>query len=112
MIYTIRKSYHFFVLILIVFSSLAIQAQQLPDESIKNRQRAILIHNFAKQIAWNNIDQINTFTVGVLGNNSVLSDLKKTFTKRSLFGKKLRFTKINSISEIKNISLLLSLIHI
>ena len=106
MIYTIRKSYHFFVLILIVFSSLAIQAQQLPDESIKNRQRAILIHNFAKQIAWNNINQINTFTVGVLGNNSVLSDLKKTFTKRSLFGKKLRFTKINSISEIKNISLL------
>ncbi len=93
--------------LVLLFLPFFIYAQQEPNvTSVKNKQRAILINNFAQQIGWDNINEINYFTIGVLGSDPVIKDLKIIAEKRKIHGKPVSVKKISSISAIKNISLL------
>lgn len=83
-----------------------IYGQQEQNATVKNKQRAILIYNFAQQIGWDNIDEVERFTIGVLGNDPIINDLKTIAKKRKLHNKPVLVKKITSIATIKNISLL------
>ena len=106
MLHLLKKEFKFYLSTLLLLIPLVVTAQKTTNELIKNKQRAILVYNFTKQIEWENIDKIKTFTIGVLGNNPILKDFEEIFSKRNFFNKKTQVKRINTISEIKNLSLL------
>ena len=81
-------------------------AQTSTEQRIKNRQRAIVIYNFAQQIGWAGMSDTPTFIIGVLGNDPILDELQKVASRRRIHGKPVAISAISSIKAIKNISVL------
>ncbi len=81
-------------------------AQSTSNEQIQNRQRSILIYNFAQQIGWDNINEIQTFTIGVLGRDPLIKELEKIAAQRRIHGKTIKVKELSSLKDIRNISLL------
>lgn len=82
-----------------------LQAQEA-TETLKQRQRAIFIFNFAQQVGWQNLDALKAFSIGVLGTDPVLRSLDDMSKKRKLFGKPVTVKRFTTVNAIKNIQLL------
>ena len=103
-----HKKYYANILMALVtlLAPFLIFSQQQLDTSLQNKQRAILIYNLAQQIQWGNAEEINSFTIGVLGNDSIIYELRKIANQQRLNVKPIVVKTLLSISDIKNISLL------
>ncbi len=74
------------------------------SEQIKRLQRTIFIHNFAQQIEWPNIANLETFKIGVLGPDRTAIDLKVIAKERKIFGLQsevIRFQDIKNVSDVQ-----------
>lgn len=91
---------------LTLFSSNKVTAQDTANEEVKRVQRAIFIFNFAQQVGWPEIDQIDTFKIGVLGPDRTIIDLKSMAQKREIFGKPVEISRFQFVKNIKDIQLL------
>ena len=102
-----HKKYYANILMALVtlLAPFLIFSQQQLDTSLQNKQRAILIYNLAQQIQWDNAQEIDSFTIGVLGNDSIIYELRKIANQKRLNVKPIVVKTLLSISEIKNISL-------
>ncbi|WP_299185045.1 YfiR/HmsC family protein [uncultured Aquimarina sp.] len=89
-----------------LFSSNKVTAQNTANEEVKRVQRAIFIYNFAQQVGWPEIDQIDTFRIGVLGPDRTIIDLKSMAQKREIFGKPVEISRFQFVKNIKDIQLL------
>ncbi|WP_108803866.1 YfiR/HmsC family protein [Aquimarina sp. Aq107] len=89
-----------------LFSNNKVTAQNTANEEVKRVQRAIFIYNFAQQVGWPEIDQIDTFRIGVLGPDRTIIDLKSMAQKREIFGKPVEISRFQFVKNIKDIQLL------
>ncbi len=89
-----------------LFSSGIILGQDTSTEEVKRVQRAIFIYNFSQQVGWPNIDQTDTFKIGVLGPDRTIIDLKSMAQKRTVFGKPVEIIRFQFVKNIKDIQLL------
>ncbi|WP_378172364.1 YfiR/HmsC family protein [Aquimarina sp. SS2-1] len=88
------------------FGTANICGQNMDDEEIKRVQRTIFIYNFAQQIGWPELDEKDTFKIGVLGPDRTILDLKSMAQKRKIFGKQIEIIRFQSVKSIKDIELL------
>ncbi|WP_299212208.1 YfiR/HmsC family protein [uncultured Aquimarina sp.] len=89
-----------------LFISGNVWGQDTSTEEVKRVQRAIFIYNFAQQVGWPNIDQTDTFKIGVLGPDRTIIDLKSMAQKRNIFGKPVEIIRFQFVKNIKDIQLL------
>ncbi|MEM7549450.1 MAG: YfiR/HmsC family protein [Bacteroidota bacterium] len=76
------------------------------NEKIKNKQRAILIYNFSQQVTWPNPNEFENFTIGVLGQDPVLAELKAMENNgRTVKGKKIVVLNLSEVEDIENIQM-------
>ena len=105
----LNKTYHIKHYLLIVFCSLfsiVTFSQNLSNEQIKRVQRAIYIFNFSQQVSWSNLEDLETFNIGVLGKDRTLIDLKSLALKRKIYNKPVNVIGFNAVKDVKNIQVL------
>lgn len=83
-----------------------VQSQESNSEEIKRLQRSIFIFNFAQQVSWSNLDNLDQFKIGVLGPDRTIIDLKSLSLKRRIFNKPVQVVNFNGINDIGNIQVL------
>ncbi len=74
------------------------------SNDIKRRQRALFIFNFAEQVAWENLPNTN-FTIGILGKDQTIIDLKNLAKKRKIKNKSVKILQFSAIRDLKNVQL-------
>ena len=94
------------LIFVIFFSANAIYGQQTSNEQIKRVQRTIFIFNLAGQVAWPSSNDTEIFTIGVLGTDRTLVDLKSMALKRKIGGKPVEVVSFSSVKDINNIQVL------
>jgi signal transduction histidine kinase len=75
-------------------------------EDLKRSQRAIFIFNFAQQVGWLNMAQLETFSIGVLGTDPVVINLNTMAQKRNIAGKPVKILRFQDIKAISDVQLL------
>jgi PAS domain S-box-containing protein len=88
----------FFILtaILLFSNSYFSSAQKLTDNQIK----AGIIYSFLKYVFWENEAQIDTFKIGIYGDDQSLVEVIKSMEKEQVKNKPIKVYTFNSISEI------------
>lgn len=72
------------------------------DEAVRRRQKAIFIYNIMRQVTWENEAGINTFQMGVLGDNQIIEDLNLLKEKGRRFrGRPIVVNQLNSIDDLR-----------
>ncbi|MBQ4821705.1 YfiR/HmsC family protein [Aquimarina sp. MMG016] len=92
--------------LLVVLFSLKINAQGSSDAEVKRLQRTIFVFNFAQQVGWQNLQELETFKIGVLGPDRTILDLQAMSQKRKIHGKPVEIVRFQLIKNVKNIQLL------
>jgi two-component system, chemotaxis family, sensor kinase Cph1 len=100
-----KDSIYLVFLFVLSFLNFNLNAQD-SNQQVKRLQRSIFIYNFAEQIAWTNTDDSKTFTIGVLGQDRTLIDIKALSLKRKIKKKSVQVVSFNKIKDIENIQLL------
>ncbi|MDH7448134.1 YfiR/HmsC family protein [Aquimarina sp. 2201CG14-23] len=80
--------------------------QDLSNEEVKRVQRAIFVYNFAQQVGWPEIDEYDSFKIGVLGPDRTILDLKSMAQKRKIFGKRVEVVRFQYVKNVRNVQLL------
>jgi len=93
-------------MLLSILNLATVSGQDTSTEEVKRVQRAIFIYNFAQQVSWSEIDQIDTFKIGVLGPDRTIIDLKSMAQKRNIFGKPVEIVRFQFVKNIKDIQVL------
>ncbi len=88
-----------------LFSSFQSSAQS-KNEEIRRSQRAIYIFNFTQYFTWRNFDEMEVFTIGVLGNDPIYNNLLTMAESRTVRNKPIKILKFQRISDIDNVQLL------
>ncbi len=101
----IKKAISLFLLCFLFMGNYNLFSQD-NNQQLKRIQRAIFIYNFAEQTIWSNIDQNQTFNIGVLGLDRTLIDLKALSLKRKIHKKQVLVYNFTKIKDIDNIQLL------
>lgn len=101
-----KVHYKVLMLLLSMGISSACFSQNQESEEVIRQQRAIFIFNFAQQIIWPSIDEIDTFKIGVLGTDPTLSNINKMAQKRPIQGKKVEIIGLSSIYSIGNVDII------
>ncbi len=94
------------ILFLVLGNIQRVKGQDLGNEEVKRAQRTIFIYNFAQQIGWPQIAELETFKIGVLGPDRTVIDLKAIAQKRKIFGKPIEVVRYQFVKNIKDIQLL------
>lgn len=98
--------WHFFLLFSLLLASIDSFSQSGVSNDILARQRAIFIYNFTQQIGWDNFDNLSEFNIGVLGDDSIFSQLSTILKTRTVRGKEISLNQFNSIEELVKVQLL------
>ena len=96
----------FSLLFALLFFTTSLQSQESSNEEIKRLQRSIFIFNFAQQVSWSNLEELEQFNIGVLGPDRTIIDLKSLSLKRKIFNKPVQVVNFNAVKNIKNIQVL------
>ena len=92
---------------ILILSCAKVFAQKDADnEEIKRLQRSIFIFNFAQQVGWANMDQDETFKIGVLGPDRTILDLQVMAQKRKIQNKPVEIVRFQLVKEVENVQLL------
>jgi two-component system, chemotaxis family, sensor kinase Cph1 len=103
----ISKQSASFVFLLFAFFNGCILFAQDNSQQLKRLQRAIFIFNSAEQVIWpSSADQNKVFTIGVLGLDRTVIDLKALSVKRKIHQNQVVVTTFSKIKDIDNIQLL------
>ncbi len=86
--------------------SITVAAQETNNEEVKRLQRAIFIFNFGQQISWQDIADLDTFKIGVLGPDRTSIDLQSLAQKRTIYGKPVEVVRFQLVKNVKNIQIL------
>ncbi|WP_299438590.1 YfiR/HmsC family protein [uncultured Aquimarina sp.] len=89
-----------------IFNLATVWGQDTSNEEVKRVQRAIFINNFAQQVSWPQIDEMDSFKIGVLGPDRTIIDLKSMAQKRKIFGKPVEIIRFQFVKSIKDVQLL------
>ncbi len=81
-------------------------SQDVENERVKRLQRSIYIFNFAQQVDWGHIDDLEVFKIGVLGPDQTILDLKSMALKRKIAGKQVEVVRYQKVKNIRDIQLL------
>jgi hypothetical protein len=73
-------------------------AQESEDDNAKIK--AVFIYNFTKYIEWPNIDQINTFKIGIYDNSTLLAELQKMANFKKINDVKFEVIELQSLKQI------------
>ncbi len=101
----LKDSIYLVLFITLFFFNFNLYAQD-NNQQVKRLQRSIFIYNFAEQIVWPTTDEDKTFTIGVLGQDRTIIDLKSLSLKRKIKKKSVQVVSFNKIKDIENIQLL------
>ena len=73
-------------------------------EEIRNRQRAIFLFNFTRQIGWP--EPFETFKIGVLGEDPVKEEIQRLISRgRQVQNKPVELVHLDQVSDVQNIQL-------
>ncbi|SHJ08453.1 YfiR/HmsC family protein [Aquimarina spongiae] len=81
-------------------------AQELGNEEVKRLQRAIFVFNFAQQVGWPNLEDQDSFKIGVLGPDRTTIDLSALAQKRKIFNKPVEIIRFQQVKDVKEVHLL------
>ncbi len=81
-------------------------AQDPSNEEVKRVQRAIFVFNFTQQIGWPDLDDLETFRIGVLGPDRTVLDLQSMALRRKIYNKPVEIVRFNRVKEVKGVQLL------
>ncbi|CAL2059373.1 YfiR/HmsC family protein [Tenacibaculum sp. 190524A05c] len=95
------KTTRLLIVFTIICSAIQMNAQ---SNDVKHLQRAIFIFNFAEQVSWKNAPD-DQFTIGVLGNDNTITDLKNLAKKRKIKNKPVHIKHFSAIRDVKNVQL-------
>jgi two-component system, chemotaxis family, sensor kinase Cph1 len=101
-----RTTFHIRVATLFVLFSIPVisgLSQQLTNNQIKTGY----VFNFLKIITWNNEPAIDTFKVGVFGEDQSLVDVLKSMERQEVKGKPVKIVVFNSFNNISSTQVLL-----
>ncbi len=63
--------------------------------------QSLFLYNFCKHVKWENTSA-DTFTIGVYGNTTAFSEIKKNLEKKIIWGKNIKIVEISSMEELGN----------
>lgn len=106
--FSCRKALRLFLLLFCYLFSVSLSAQEAGnnDEQVKRLQRAIFVFNFSQQVSWQNLDEIKSFKIGVLGPDRTVLDLKSLANKRKIYGKPVEIVRFQLVKDVKDIQVL------
>ncbi|MCH9659863.1 MAG: YfiR/HmsC family protein [Bacteroidetes bacterium] len=87
-------------------SGFTLYGQNTDNEQVKRLQRAIFIYNIAEQVSWNNNDSFDTVTIGVLGKDRTVLDLRVMSQKRKIDGKPVAVKRFDKVMDIDDVQVL------
>ncbi|KAA5823562.1 DUF4154 domain-containing protein [Algibacter amylolyticus] len=87
------------------FVSFAQDTKSSEDIPIED-QRSFMILNLSEQVRWPNLDNIETFKIGVLGTESIYNNLNKVAENKRLFDKLIDVKRVMGIGEIQNFNVI------
>ena len=105
-VWCFRKIYRYYMLCFLCCVSVFSANGQTALEDLKRSQRAIFIFNFAQQVGWQNMAQLETFSIGVLGTDPVVINLNTMAQKRNIAGKPVKILRFQDIKAISDVQLL------
>ena len=105
-VWCFRKIYRCYMLCFLCCVSVFSAHGQTSLEDLKRSQRAIFIFNFAQQVGWLNMAQLETFSIGVLGTDPVVINLNTMAQKRNIAGKPVKILRFQDIKAISDVQLL------
>ena len=83
-----------------------IYPQDTSNEEVKRLQRAIFIFNFTQQIGWPDIEDLETFKIGVLGPDRTVLDLQSMALRRKIYNKRVEIVPFNRVKDVRDVQLL------
>jgi hypothetical protein len=63
--------------------------------------QSLFLYNFSKHVKWENSGN-ETFTIGVYGNSTAFTEIKKNLGSKIIWGKNIKIVEITSIQEMSN----------
>lgn len=63
--------------------------------------QSLFLYNFSKHVKWENSGN-ETFTIGVYGNTTAFTEIKKNLESKIIWGKNIKIVEIGSIQEMSN----------
>lgn len=103
---TYKNFISIFLCLFTIFFSLSGIAQETNNQEVKRIHRPIFVFNFAQQIGWPNIDEIENFKIGVLGPDRTILDLHAMAQKRKIHAKPVEILRFTAVKDVKDIQLL------
>ncbi len=98
------KSYSILVILLLCVSKVGISQNQ--DDEVERLQRAIFIFNFAQQIIWPSIDDIDVFKIGIMGADPTVVSVHQMAQRRRIYDKSVEVKRINDLSDIEDVHII------
>ena len=81
-------------------------AQDASHEKLLLKQRARFVFNLIQQTAWNNIDDLEVFKIGVIGDDPIMEELQVFGSNRMFVGLPIKIDKYYKIEDLKNLQVL------
>jgi len=94
------------VIVLLMVCTNWAAAQDDNHEKLLLKQRARFVFNLIQQTAWNNIDDLEVFKIGVIGDDPIIEELKVFGSNRLFVGLPIKIDKYYKIEDLKNIQVL------
>ena len=99
----ININFRLFVLTIIMFVCSSIYSEQVTDNHIKTG----FISNFLKYVSWENENSIDTFKIGIYGDDDTFIGIIKSLEKIKAKNKPIQITSLKSINEFEFVHLLI-----
>jgi len=105
--FSFKYKVHYKILLILFLSiSSTCFSQNQKSEEVIRQQRAIFIFNFAQQVIWPSIDDIDEFRIGIFGSDPTLTNINRMAKKRPIQGKKVDVRRLTSLNSIGNVDII------
>lgn len=91
---------------LIVFCSVVMMGLSGMAQTSASKFQALFIYNFTRYIEWPSSQSGGDFTIGVLGNGEIVSDLNSVTNGKLVGSRKITVKQFASVSEVSNCQVL------
>lgn len=95
-----------YALLILCLTAMRAYTQNTDNEQVKRVKRAIFIFNVAEQTLYGDANTKSNFTIGVLGKDRTIIDLKSLAQKRKIKNKPVQVVGFNSVKDIENVDVI------
>jgi len=105
----LRKRYKIIInLIFVLFMGVMAIEAGLPENSESDIEnlKAAFIYNFTKYITWPDMENRNTFKIGVIGDSEIAKSLGQIASKKQVNNKPIKVYRIHSVQDFRDCQIL------